>query len=87
MIAFVVILGMVLSAIIFVVNAQTAPRIAKNEELTIKRTVLEALVIAYRESGLEEVFSQNVTVVKKGEKTFYVSKSGDVAFEFTGSWL
>ena len=87
MIAFVVILGMVLSAIIFVVNAQTAPRIAKNEELTIKRTVLEALVIAYRESDLEEVFNQNVTVVKKGDKTFYVSKGGDVAFEFTGSGL
>ena len=87
MIAFVVILGMLLSAIIFVVNARTAPRIARNEELTIKRTVLDAHLITYRESDVEDVFNQNISVVKKGGKTFYVLKNGDIAFEFNGSGL
>jgi len=87
MIFFVVILGMLLSAVIFAVNSLTAPRIAKNDELTIKRTILEAHAIGYHESDLETVFQQNIDVVKRGEKTYYVSKNKDVAFEFNGSGL
>lgn len=87
MILFVVILGMLLSAVIFAVNSLTAPRIAKNDELTIKRSILEAHAISYQESDLETSFDQNIDVVKKGIKTFYVSKNGDIAFEFNGSGL
>lgn len=87
MIIFVVILGMLLSAVIFAVNSLTAPRIAKNDELTMKRSILEAHAIRYQESDLETSFNQNIDVVKKGARTYYVSKNGDIAFEFSGSGL
>jgi Na+-transporting NADH:ubiquinone oxidoreductase subunit C len=87
MVFFVVILGMLLSAVIFEVNYLTAPRIAKNEELTVKRSILEAHAISYQESDLETLFNQNINVVKKGKKTYYVLKNRDIAFEFNGSGL
>lgn len=87
MILFVVILGTLLSAVILVVNSYTAPRIAKNGELTIKRNVLEAQGIRYGQEDLEQVFDQNIQVVRKAEKTYYVLKNGDVAFEFDGNGL
>ena len=87
MIFFVLILGMVLSAVIFEVNFLTAPRIAKNDELTMKRSILDAHAISYQESDLERSFNQNIDVVKKGARTYYVSKDGDIAFEFSGSGL
>ncbi len=87
MIFFVVILGTLLSAVILVVNSYTAPRIARNDELTTKGTVLQAQGISYRASDLEQVFSRNIDVVRKGGKTFYVLKNGDIAFPFDGSGL
>jgi len=87
MIVFVVVLGIVLSAVIFAVNSFTAPRIAKNDELTTKRTILDAHAISYQESDLETVFSQDITVVKTADKTYYALKNGDIAFEFNGSGL
>jgi Na+-transporting NADH:ubiquinone oxidoreductase subunit C len=87
MIVFVVILGMLLSAVILAANSFTAPRIAKNDELTIKRTILEAHAISYQQSNLEAAFTQNIDVVKKGQRTYYVSKNDDIAFEFNGTGL
>ena len=87
MIFFVVILGILLSAVIFAVNSLTASRIAKNDELAIKRTILEAHAISYQAGDLEAVFKQSIDVVKRGGKTYYVSKNKDVAFEFNGSGL
>jgi Na+-transporting NADH:ubiquinone oxidoreductase subunit C len=87
MILFVVILGTLLSAVILVVNAYTAPRIARNSELTIKRNVLEAQGISSGPQDVEQVFERNIDVVRKGEKTYYVLKNGDIAFEFAGNGL
>jgi hypothetical protein len=87
MILFVVILGTLLSAVILLVNAYTAPRIAKNAELTIKRNVLDAQGIAYGQEDLELAFDRSIDVVRKGEKTYYVLKNGDVAFEFVDAVL
>lgn len=87
MVLFVVILGTLLSAVILVVNSYTAPRIAKNSELTIKRNVLEAQGIGFGKGDLEQVFDKNIDVLRKGEKIYYVLKNGDVAFEFKGNGL
>ncbi len=87
LILFVVILGTLLSAVILGVNSYTAPRIARNDALTIKRNVLEAQKIDFQEKTVEQVFDQNVRVVEKEGKTFYVLANGDVAFEFTGAGL
>ena len=87
MIFFVVVLGILLSAVIFAVNSFTAPRIAKNDELTMKRSILDAHAIRYQESELETVFDRDIGVAKRGEKTYYELKNGDIAFEFSGSGL
>lgn len=87
MILFVVVLGLLLSAVIFTVNSFTAPRIAKNDELTMKRTILDAHGVSFRESDLEAVFDRDIVVATKGAKTFYELKNGDIAFEFQGSGL
>ncbi len=87
MILFVVILGVFLSAIILLVNAYTAPRIARNDALTIKRNILEAQKVDFSADAVEQVFDQNIDVVQKGGKTFYVLKNKDVAFEFNGPGL
>jgi Na+-transporting NADH:ubiquinone oxidoreductase subunit C len=83
----VVILGTLLSAVILAVNSYTAPRIAKNDELTIKRTILEAQKIDFQQDTVEQVFDRNIDVVSREGKTFYVLKNKDVAFEFNGSGL
>jgi Na+-transporting NADH:ubiquinone oxidoreductase subunit C len=87
MILFVVVLGILLSAVIFAVNSLTTSRIARNDEVTMKRTILDAHAVSYRESELDTVFSQNIDVMKRGEKTYYKLKNGDFAFEFRGSGL
>lgn len=87
LVCFVVILGTVLSGIVIIVNSLTADLIEKNVELTMKRNVLEAHNIAYRENSLEEVFKQNIGSVNKGNKTFYLLKNNDIAFEFNGPGL
>ncbi len=87
LILFVVILGTLLSAVILGVNSYTAPRIARNDALAIKRKVLDAQKIDFQEKNVEQVFDQNVQVVEKGGKTFFVLANGDVAFQFAGPGL
>ena len=87
MIVFVVALGILLSAVIFTVNSFTAPLIARNDELTTKRTILDAHAVSYQQSDLETVFDRDIGVTRRGEKTFYELQNGDVAFEFNGSGL
>ncbi len=87
MIIFVLILGSVLTAALLAVNTITAPIIEKNNEISIIKSVLDALEILYIEEDVESVFSDNIEVMIKEDKTFYISKSGDTAFEYSGSGL
>lgn len=87
MIFFVVILGTMLAGLVIVVNSVTEKLIMKNAALTIKRNVLDAHNLSYKEEGLEESFKREIISVNKSGKTFYVLKNNDVAFEFAGSGL
>jgi len=87
MVVFVLILGSFLTVTLIAVDSFTAPKIQKNKEIRIKKSVLGALEIPYSPDNVETVFSENIKVVKKDDKTIYISKNGDVSFEMTGSGL
>ena len=84
-IIFIVLLGSFLTALLVGVNYYTAPIIKKNEELKKKSSVLDAFDISYTKKNLEDVFSANIKVVKKGGKEFYISLSKEAAFGIKGS--
>ncbi len=87
MILFVLVLGSFLTAALLAVTNYTDPIIEKNNELMVKKSILLALGIPYSEETVESVFSMNIDKVPKGVATFYFSKSGEVAFEVSGSGL
>jgi len=87
MLLFVLVCGTVLTAALVAVDAYTAPMIARNEELKLKRSVLAALHIPFEEATVERTFADNVTVGNAGGTPFYRNAEGIVAFAFTGSGL
>jgi Na+-transporting NADH:ubiquinone oxidoreductase subunit C len=87
MVIFILVLGSILTTALLAVNSYTTPIIEKNNEITIKQSVLNALEIAFSENETEDVFSQNIEITTREDKDFYVSKEGNIAFEYTGSGL
>lgn len=86
-IIFVLVMGTVSGGMLIGFNGFTAPRIAKNEELKLKSTVLEALEIPYEKSRVLELFDERVEVLEKDAHKFYKGKDGTIAFEFKGPGL
>lgn len=87
MILFVIVLGSLLTGTLVLVDSYTAPIIEKNEIVKLRTSVLGAMGIPYKELDVNEVFQKNIEVLEKGDEKVYVSKQGDVAFEFLGSGL
>ncbi len=87
MLVFVVVVGTILTASLVAVSYYTEPIILKNNAITVKSNVLKALAIPFGEGEAEAVFARSVEEKKVGEKSFYVSKEGEVAFPFSGSGL
>lgn len=69
------------------VNVYTAPLVAKNEELKLKSSVLDALEISYHKSDILEIFDKNVKTALVDKYSFYHAPDGAVAFEFFGPGL
>lgn len=86
-IIFVVVMGTVSSALLVGINSLTASQIARNEELKLKSSVLDALEIAYEKENILELFDAKVKVLEKDAKKFYRGADGAVAFEFSGPGL
>ncbi len=87
MLVFVVVLGSVLTGALIAVNYYTAPMIEKNEEITIKSSVLQALGIGFAAEDLEHTFAENVQEQLTDGRTFYISSAQDIAFVYGGSGL
>ncbi len=86
-IIFVLAMGTVSGGLLAGINAITAERIAKNEELRLKSAILDALEIIYDNDSALNVFAENVEILKKGDSVFYRAKDGGTAFEFRGPGL
>ncbi|HDZ77632.1 MAG TPA: FMN-binding protein [Candidatus Omnitrophica bacterium] len=84
-IIFVVLLGSFFTTLLVAINHYTTPIIQKNEELKKKRSVLDVFDISYTKENLEDIFSDNIEVVQKENKEFYLSLSREVAFGIKGS--
>ena len=95
MITFVLVLASVLTVVLLVVDGVTAPRIARNEEVKTKKSILGALGIMFTDDDLDAVFEKSVSeatrlVVVAGqtkEMTFYRGEDGSVAFSINGSGM
>ncbi len=81
------VMGTVSGALLMGVNAFTAVLIAKNEELKLKSSVLEALEIPAEPSNVIEKFDAQVKILNKGGYTFYQTLEGSIAFQFRGPGL
>ena len=87
MILFVLILGGILSSSLVIVDAFTRPLIEKNASIKLKSGVLEALGIMYVDSEIEETFERSVSETEAGERSYFISVSGEIALPFEGSGL
>ncbi len=85
MIVFILVLGSILTISLIAVDNYTAPIIKKNNEIKIKKSVLDVFGIPYSKDTIEKVFSDTVEIRKIQNKTFYILKNGDIAFEIKGS--
>lgn len=81
---FCIIMGTGSGVLLVGINAFTAVRIAKNEELRLKSSVLDVLGIPYTISDVLDVFKANVEALERGGKTIYVGKDHAIVFEFSG---
>ncbi|HUV08501.1 MAG TPA: FMN-binding protein [Spirochaetia bacterium] len=89
MIVFILVLGTLLTSALIAVDYYTLPYIEKNEAQKQKVSVLVAFAVPIDEKSesIEDVFAENVEVTQRGERTFYISKNGEIAFQFSGSGL
>jgi Na+-transporting NADH:ubiquinone oxidoreductase subunit C len=87
MIVFVLVLGSILTAALVAVNYYTTPVIEKNEEISIKSSILRALNIPFDRDSVQQVFAGNVTEKRQDGTAYYVAKNGDIAFPYSGSGL
>lgn len=87
MIVFVVILGIVASAILVGTDSYTSGIIKNNEEYALKSTILDAFEIEYTEDNVVDVYNNAITEKDNGDGIFYYSDDGSVGFEVSGKGL
>lgn len=84
---FVISMGTVSGGLLVGVNSFTSPRIAKNEELKLKSSVLDVLEIPYEHKNVFTIFNAQIKVLEIDKYKFYSSQDGNIAFEFYGPGL
>ncbi|HPD46070.1 MAG TPA: FMN-binding protein [Anaerohalosphaeraceae bacterium] len=87
MIVFVLVLGTVLTAALVSVEAFTSPYVERNKMYKLHAGILKALSIDCEPDAVETVYASSITEKKIGDKTFYFTGDGNVAFEVNGSGL
>jgi len=90
MVVFVLVLGSILTTALVAVDDFTAPFIERNSVLKLKSSVLGSLDIPFNPedtNDIEGVFSENIEVKKRDEKSIYISQGKDIAFQFSGAGL
>ncbi|MBI4650238.1 FMN-binding protein [Candidatus Desantisbacteria bacterium] len=84
---FVIIMGTVSGVLLIGVNSYTSIFIAKNDELKLKSSILDALEISYEKSKVIDIFNSQIQVLNKSNHTFYIASDKSIAFEFHGPGL
>ena len=85
---FIIILGVVTSALLIGADALTLDRIEANRQAELQSTILDAYGIDYTFGNISTVFIERVDVVTVDDYTFYVNQdTSAVSFVFEGSGL
>lgn len=87
MIQFVVILGIVASAILIGSQGYTMDLIAENQEYTLKSTILSAFELDFTQDSVLEIYDESVREEVKDGTVLYYSEEGNVGFEINGKGL
>ena len=73
-------MGSISGGLLLGINLSTAYLIARNDELKLKSSVLEALEIVYAKDNVIKIFDAQVKTVNKDSYTFYNAFDGGLAF-------
>lgn len=91
MVVLLALVALVSAGMLAVINIKTAPIVRKNNEIKLKKSVLDVYGIEYLDEEIEAVFDKNVAVVGKGDGEYYRMKDGGgqggespVAFKISG---
>ena len=87
MILFVVILGIVASAILVGSDSYTKDIIQNNQEYALKSTILNAFEIEATEDEVLTTFDRDIEVDTIDDQIFYKTSDGSVGFEIAGKGL
>ncbi len=93
MVALLLIVGGVSAAMLGVINVYTAPIVAHNKEIKLKKTLLDAFNIPYTNENLDEVFNTAIKTKTEGDfihwELYGKDKEGEkltaIAFEVEGA--
>ena len=89
MIVFIVVLGSAWALTLVGVDRATGDRITAYKRGKVRKSVLTALGIDYRNKSVDEVFKSNISekkiTIDGGEQTVYCTKDDARAFEFSAS--
>lgn len=87
MIVFVMILGVAAATILIGTESYTSTIIDKNQELSLKSTILDAFEIDYEETSIIDIYDDSIEVEEVEGYTFYKTSDGYVGYEFEGKGL
>ena len=91
LVALLVIVALVSAVMLAAINIKTQPLVQRNNEIKLKKSVLEVFNIDYNDGSLEEVFDNNVDIVEEEEIVYYQLKKKNemqstslIAFKISG---
>ncbi len=87
MLVFILVIGLISAGVLVTLDYYTKPLVERNIELRLKESILLALDLNYSKDNVEKVFKENITVINRGDLTFYQTTEGEIAVEFTGNAL
>lgn len=95
MVVLLVIIALVSSGMLAIINIKTQPIVKKNNEIKLKKGVLDVLNLDYMDNNVEIIFNENVEKVDKDGTIYYkvkqkrgeggfTDKLSTIAFEING---
>lgn len=84
---FILVLGSICIGLLLGLRGYTLPIIKRDQEITLKRTILTAAGIDYAQGDSNRLFEEKIRKGKKGGFAYYISPDGEYIFEFKGRGL
>lgn len=86
LIRFVLVMGVVTSAIFVGMEAWTQPLIEANAAIELKSTILSANNIGFTTATINQIFDDEIDIIEAEDVTLFVARStGNISVEFSGS--